>query len=156
MLLLSCVFLSSSCRKVNFCKTPAVGFSRLESDGRACQQVAKHWGQDLKGEFTLHPASTRLDPLFNQILPIYLPGETCFTSDNSQQPAADDVPGPSALVLHISNLFLHEPTENTASAPPSSSPQLRGTPCPGVWALGLQWQASGLAGWKKRHITLST
>lgn len=35
---------------------------------------------------------------------------------HGQQPAADDVPGPTALVVHLSDLLLHEPAEDAAAA----------------------------------------
>lgn len=60
--------------------------------------------------------------------------------DDSQQPASDDVPGPSALVLHLSDILMYEPSENPAAASSSPSARLRGDTCPGVWALGVQWQ----------------
>ncbi len=137
-----------SCWKVDFCKTPSVSLSRLGGDGRTCQQVAEHWEWILEG---CAPLQTCL-PLFshqkNQKRPswpfprVSLTGERIVPTDHSQQPAADDVPRPSALVLHFSDIFLHEPAEDTAAASSSSPAKLRGNTCPGVWALSVQWQVS--------------
>lgn len=44
------VISTTSCGKVNLCKTPPVSLSRLGGDGRTSQQVAAHWERHLTGE----------------------------------------------------------------------------------------------------------
>lgn len=138
-----------SCWKVDLCKTLAVSLSRLGGGGRTCQQVAEHWGWDQEGVHVSWPLNIYITISSlnkNQSWPsllVSLTGDRCVPSpDDSQQPAADDVPGPSALVVHLSDIFLYEPAENTAAASSSSPAQLRGNTCPGVWALDLQRQVS--------------
>lgn len=64
--------------------------------------------------------------------PCCLPGARHVLPDHREQPAPDDVPGPPALVLHIPDLLLHEPLQNTAAASSCTSAELTGIPCPGV------------------------
>lgn len=73
---------------------------------------------------------------------VSLTGDRHARPDNSQQPIANDVPGPSALVVHVSDIFLYEPAEDAAAASSSSPAQLRGNTCPGVRTLSLQRQVS--------------
>lgn len=49
-----------------------------------------------------------------------------------QQPVADDVPGPPALVVHLSDPLLHEQAEDAAAASSRPPPRLRRYTCPGV------------------------
>lgn len=71
---------------------------------------------------------------------VLLTGDGRSRSDDSQQSVADDVPGPSAMVVHVSNILLYEPSEDTAAASSCPPAGLWGDTCPGVWALSVQRQ----------------
>lgn len=60
------------------------------------------------------------------------PGLGLTAVRHRQQPVADDVPGPPALVLHLSDLLLHEQAEDTAAASSCTPAPLRRYTCPGV------------------------
>lgn len=66
-----------------------------------------------------------------------------------QQPVTDDVPGPPALVVHLSDLLLHEQAEDAAAASSQPPPRLRRYTCAGVWALSLQWPVRESADWSR-------
>lgn len=95
------------CWEVDLREAPAVSMCRVGGDGRASQQVAEHREWDLQGA-------------------------RFISSDDSQQPAADDVPGSSALVIHFPDIFMYEPAQDTVTTSSSSPAQLKGNPCAGV------------------------